>query len=769
MPDVTSAPTWIDAAVTADLQEGWLLHDDGFDPLRETSRQSRFAISNGFLGIRATRTLNRTGGPVPYTSVAGLFDVAGLQQPIAQLMPAADWLQLGVAADSTAAVSPLELTALSRHLDLHRGALHTGCHMSGRQTAAFNLQTIRLVSIADRQTGLQLMRLEAGASGGKIRVTASFTGLDSSLVPCHLGQNFAAWRTRVSGKGLAVAAWVSLHAGGDELTAQAAGPLGWAWDWEAPPGAVAYLQRLVCFARTDQAGADPARAARASLAAARSAGCRAVLASHAAAWADRWRNSDVTIDGDAASQHALRFAIYHLNGAANPDDERVSVGARALTGEDYHGHVFWDTEIFLLPFYTFTWPRAARAMLMYRFHTLDAARAKAARLGWRGALYAWESADTGADTTPDHAIGPDRRVVEIRCGTQEQHIAADIAYAVWQYWQVSADEDFLRHAGCEMLLETARFWISRAVPEADGGRHIRGVIGPDEYHENIDDNAFTNAMARHNIACALAASDLLRARWPGEWSRLSTKLAMADAELAGWPAVAARIVTGLDPATGLYEQFAGYFGLEQIDLAQFNGRSVPMDVVLGPARTQASQIVKQADVVGLLMLLPDSFAGRSGAVNFAFYEPRCSHGSSLSRAMHGLVAARLGLSQQALAFFRQTAAIDMADSHAAIDGGIHIASLGGIWQIAVLGFTGLSLRDDHLAFDPILPDGWAGMDFPIQWRGRHLRVKIESTPTVSITLLEGDPMAVRIFGRLHQLSSVVTCGEADVVADPANS
>jgi hypothetical protein len=175
----------------------------------------------------------------------------------------------------------------------------------------------------------------------------------------------------------------------------------------------------------------------------------------ASATAIGWR--DVLIGGDPAAQHALRFALYHLNGAANLQDEIVSIAARALTGADYHGHVFWDTEIFLLPFYTLTWPEAARALLTYRFRTLDGARAKAERLGFRGAMYAWESADTGAETCPQHAIGPDRRIVDILCGTQELHISADVAYAVWHYWEATGDDAFLQEAGAEILLETARF------------------------------------------------------------------------------------------------------------------------------------------------------------------------------------------------------------------------------------------------------------------------------------------------------------------------
>ena len=282
----------------------------------------------------------------------------------------------------------------------------------------------------------------------------------------------------------------------------------------------------------------PAAGARDKLDVARHLGWRRVLAEHEAAWASRWQCSDVEVDGDAAAQQALRFAIYHLNSAANPADEHVSIGARALTGDDYHGHVFWDTEIFLLPFYILTWPEAARALLMYRFRTLDAARAKSARMGWRGALYAWEFADTGAETTPEQVIGPDRQVIDILCGTEEQHISADVAYAVWQYWQATGDEGFLRDAGAEILLETGRFWASRAQSEADGYRHIRDVIGPDEYHQHVDDNAFTNVMARWNIRRAIDVAALLRERWPECWTSLSSRIGLDDTELNQWKSAA---------------------------------------------------------------------------------------------------------------------------------------------------------------------------------------------------------------------------------------
>jgi trehalose/maltose hydrolase-like predicted phosphorylase len=549
---------------------------------------------------------------------------------------------------------------------------------------------------------------------------------------------------------MAAAARVTVD--GQELPDQAPLPLTWVWRWPSRPGQEVDFDRIVAVTRNGSGQGALAAEARAELATAQHRGWRALLADHERAWAERWTQSDVEIGGDPAAQRAIRFALYHLNSAANPADDSVSIGARALTGDDYLGHVFWDTEIFLLPFYIFTWPEAARALLTYRFHTLDAARAKAAAMGWRGALYAWESTDTGVETTPSQLVGPDRRVVDILTGVREQHISADVAYAVWQYWTATGDEAFLLDTGAEIILETGRFWASRAQLEPDGRRHIRGVIGPDEYHEDVDDNAFTNGMARWNVARALEVAALLRDRWPERWVGLSGALKLDAAELTQWQTVVDTMATGLDARTGLFEQFEGYFSLEEIDLAAYAGRSVPMDVVLGRERIARSQVIKQADVVALLALLPEAFAAQSGADNYRFYEARCGHGSSLSRALHGLVAARLGQSEAALAYFNQSAAIDLADTHVAIAGGVHIAAQGGLWMMAIFGFAGLSIRDGELALDPQLPAAWESLGFRVQWRSRHLRVSIQRAGSrLEVELESGAPMTMRVNGQSHAL------------------
>jgi trehalose/maltose hydrolase-like predicted phosphorylase len=740
----------------------WVLTHQGYSVLSESAVESRFALANGFLGMRAARAISR--GPTwlswlgyikwaswPRCYVAGLFDRPNTEPPVPALVPVADWSRIRILMDGEPfLLSDGEMLSGRRTLDMRRGLLVS--ELSHRDTRGITGTgcELRLVSLADRAVGLQLLRFSLDRDDIEVKLEANFALSGLGMEPARLELGLGAWRTEGTGKGVAMAGSAALRVGGDALVPERPFPLRWVWRWRSVAGQPVEFDRIVAAARADTAAQDPAPIASAALERNRALGWRAVLDAHQAAWHRRWEASDVVVEGDEAVQQALRFAVYHLTSAANPEDERVSVGARALTGDAYFGHVFWDTEIYLLPFYTAVWPEAARAMLMYRFRTLPAARAKAAAMGYSGALYAWESADTGEETTPERVMGPDGAMIDILTGKLELHISADIAYAVWQYWRATGDDAFFLDAGAEMLLETARFWAARAVPEQDGRRHVRHVIGPDEYHEDIDDNAFTNVLARWNIARALEALEVLRARWPDRAAALCGRLALGDAELADWRDAVARIVTGLDPATGLYEQFAGYHRREPIDLSLYADRKVPIDVVIGRERTQRSQVVKQADVVALIALLPDEFPGAMAEANFRHYEPRTAHGSSLSAGMHALVAARLGDAEMALRFLHHAASADLElDPNSA--GGIRIAGLGGVWQAVVLGFAGLHLGET-IALDPRLPPQWRSLSFAVCWRGRTLQVRIAG-PAVRLAISEGEPVDVRIAGEARVLQA----------------
>ena len=744
----------------------WVLTHEGYNVLTENAVESRFALGNGFLGMRASRPVSR--GPTwvswlghirwaswPRCYVAGLFDRPNTVPPVPALVPVADWSRVTLVLDGNPQLLlDGEFLASVRQLDMRRGILLSDLSYRAHAGITICSGELRLVSLADRAVALQLLRFSLDRDGIDVTLEANFAMAGMGMEPLQLDRDVCAWRTEGSGKAVAMAGSVTLRADGRPLVPERSFSLRWIWRWRSVAGQELELDRLVTVARSDRWADDPALVAADAMARGRALGWRGVLAAHETAWQQHWDASDVIIEGHDEVQEALRFAVYHLTSAANPEDECVSVGARGLTGDAYFGHVFWDTEIYLLPFYVGVWPEAARALLMYRYHTLHGARAKAAHFGFRGALYAWESADTGEETTPERVIGADGTPVEILTGRMEHHISADVAYAVWQYWRFTRDDDFFLRAGAEMLLETARFWASRAVAEADGKRHIRHVIGPDEYHEDVDDNAFTNVMARWNIGRGLETMDLLRERWPNHAAALQEKLALGDDELADWRDAIARIVTGLDAATGIYEQFAGYHKLEPLDLSLYADRKMPIDVVIGPERTQRSQVVKQADVVALIALLPDEFPGAAAKANFRHYEPRCAHGSSLSAGIHALVAARLGETETALRFLRQAAIADLElDPNSA--GGIRIAGLGGLWQAIILGFAGLDLKSDMLGIDPRLPPHWRSLSFRVCWRGRSVAIRLAGK-TAQATLVDGEGMEIRIAGTRGKLTPGVT-------------
>jgi trehalose/maltose hydrolase-like predicted phosphorylase len=748
-------------ALKATPDPEWIIGHEGYNVLTESAVESRLAFGNGFLGMRAARSAGR--GPTwlswlgcvrwqswPRCYVAGLFDIPNTEPAVPALVPVADWSRILITLDGEPLLARQgQVIVGTRKLDLRRGLLLSASTHRTPSAITASGQGLCLLSLSERATGLQLLRAELDRDGVDVRLEAVFAMAGLGMEPVRLEQDLGAWRTEGTGKGVAMAGAATLRLGGKLLAPDRPFPLRWAWRWRSVAGQVAELDRIVTVARADTPEDDAAERAVAELECSRALGWRAVLAAHEAAWTARWTASDIVIEGDDVIQRAVRFAVYHMTSAANPGDDLVSVGARGLTGDAYFGHVFWDTEIYLLPFYIAVWPEAARALLMYRFHTLPAARAKAAHAGYKGALYAWESADTGTETTPEHVVGADGTVVDILTGKMEHHISADIAYAVWQYWRATGDDEFFLGAGAEILLETARFWASRAIAEADGKRHIRHVIGPDEYHEDVDDNAFTNGMARWNIARALEALELLHERWPEPATGLRQKLSLGDDELADWRDAAERIVSGLDPATGIYEQFAGFHTLEHLDLSAYADTNMPIDVVIKRQRTQRSQVVKQADVVALLALLPEEFPGAMAETNFRYYEPKCAHGSSLSTSMHALVAARLGDAEMALRLLHKTAALDLdPDPNSA--GGVRIAGLGGMWQTVMLGFAGVDLMGDTLGIDPKLPPQWSSLSFRVCWKGRIIEIRIAGR-AVHATLAKGEAMEIRIARATHKL------------------
>ncbi len=494
-------------------------------------------------------------------------------------------------------------------------------------------------------------------------------------------------------------------------------------------GARRVLERLVGWG----AGRDPTgcrSSARERLDAATSSGFDGLLAAHRARWARRWAEVGIAIEGDPACELATRFAVLHLL-AASGDTPEAAVGARGLTGEAYAGHVFWDADVFVLPALVVLDPGSARSMLEYRVTRLPAALELAASLGRRGARFPWESAGDGRDVTPRLATGPDGTPVTITTGELEEHIVADVAWAADHYAAWTADPGWLDDGGRDLVVETARYWASRVRTAADGTVHLDRVTGPDEYHTAVDDNAYTNVMARRNLR---RAAGLLHAAGGSA----------ATTEAAALAVLADRIVDGFDPALGLYEQFAGYFALEPLLVDQVGTAPLSPDVVLGRERVEHSQLIKQADVLMLHHLVPDEVVPGSLDPCLDFYGPRTTQGSSLSPAIQASLLARAGRPDEALAPFRLAARLDLDDVTGTTAGGLHLATLGGVVQALVAGFAGLAPTAGGLAVDPRLPAAWDALDLGVHLGGRLVRVRSEHD---RVTIACDGPLDVSVAGR----------------------
>ncbi len=754
----------------------WVLVEPGFTLAREHEIESLFAIGNGYVGNRGSLA---EGSPLsaPATFVAGVFETDPRPGTVPGLFVLPDWTSVRAWVEG----QPLsmlegEILVHRRILDFRRGILWREWRHRDPNGRIHRLTTFRLVSLADRHLLVQSITLVPENYSGHIRTEASIElpeGVLASPPPEEYRARRAANRPNVlplalqsPGTSITVAFGVASQlvsasdgAGRREMEISER-RITERFEVDVEIGAEYRLDRLLSI-YTARDVSQPEEAADTHIHEAFPHGIHSGVAAHVGAWAERWRSADVQLEGDDNLQRALRFAGYHLISAANPDDPRVSIGARALTGESYKGHVFWDTEIYMVPFYTFTHPPSARALLAYRHHTLPAARRKARDAGYRGAMYPWESADTGDETTPKFVIDPAGQVIQVLNGEMEIHITADIAYAIWQYLQATGDDSFFLEAGAEVLLETARFWASRGRLEEDGHYHIRGVIGPDEYHENVDDNAYTNLMAIWNLRTAAQAARVLQQRWPEQWRKLSSELAIAPDELSGWRRLADVTFTGFDRRTCLYEQFRGYYEREPVDLASYEPRNAAMDVILGHEKIQRTNVVKQADVVMAMCLLWDDFAPEVREANFHYYEPRTGHGSSLSPSIHALVAARLGNMPLAEKYLRQAAEIDLGNNMGNAAGGVHAAAIGGLWQAMVFGFAGLRIRPDGLVLDPHLLPQWRRLSFPLQFRGRQLRISC----TPGDVALEFDEGAAPVSVALEDGSTIMAAPHRQYLAE----
>ncbi len=713
---------------------GWEIVKDRYEKAQAINEGSTFMIGNGFLGYRGTFAED---GKDAYAAcvVTDTWDKADGKWEELSTVPNALWTNASINGEPFAMDE--EVDSFERQLDLRHGLTSRAVKKRLHNGVTVTITEEKFASYDKKQ----LVAMDYRLTVDRPAEIVLSTGIDQdvwSLNGDHLGNH----RTETHPDGLLVQAETVTYQ--DEVVVAEKFQLSHEGEEEA-------LSGEACIGRTiavQLAAGEPLRLTKYMVVLSsndhsnpKQAAMEVIGAlgsyeqekeSHSRQWEALWNQYDVEIHGNVVDQVAMRFNIYHQI-IATPVHKSLPIGARGLSCQAYQGAAFWDQEIYNMPMFLYNNPPAARRILEYRYHTLDGARRKAKRLGYEGAYYAWISGKTGDELCPDFFFKDvlSGRDIRNHFNDWQIHISPDIAYAVKKYFHVTKDSDFLEQYGAEMVFEIARFLASHAVykPMRQRYEFVR-VQGPDEYHENVDNNAFTNYQAHAALAFAL---DLLQ--WMDETvlHDVRERIGLTDDEIELWQDMYAKLYLPKPGKGGLIEQFDGYFDLESIVPAQdVTKRLIQPDEYYGHPNGVAvwTQCIKQADLIQLFVLYPMLFSQDLVEKNYEYYEPRTLHFSSLSPSSYAIAAARIGKKEEAYRNFRKAVMIDLLNTNEAVSGGtfiggIHTANNGASWQMAVHGFGGVHFEEDVLYLNPTLPREWSGMTFNLVIAGQHLEVTVQ--------------------------------------------
>ncbi len=449
-----------------------------------------------------------------------------------------------------------------------------------------------------------------------------------------------------------------------------------------------------------------------------------------------WKTADIDIDGDDALSQGLRWHMFALLQSPGKDG-KTSLGAKGLSGEGYEGHVFWDTEMYVTPFFNFENADVAKQILMFRYNTLDQARARARVLSVpKGCCYPWRT------------INGEEASAFFLAGTCQFHINGDIAYAVNQYVDVTQDYAFLADYGAEILIETARFWCNfgEYVDYKDGKFCINGVTGPDEFAVLVNNNCYTNMLARENMKYAVKAVQYLKENAEDKYTKLAAKIGLEESEIDDWQKAIDNMYIPYEEKLGIYPQDDSFLSKKRWDIENTPFSEFPLLDKHHPIVVYRHQVSKQADLVLAMFLLSHYFDKEETKRNFDFYETVSVHESSLSACIFSIVANSIGYYDTAYKYFMTTSRLDLDDYHANTNAGYHCANMAGTWMGVVFGFGGMRLHDGVLEFAPVIPEKWNAYTFKICYQGRLIQVHMDKNG-VTYSVLEGAPIQIISYGK----------------------
>ncbi|MET8151297.1 HAD family hydrolase [Actinoplanes sp. NPDC049668] len=746
----------------------WRMVERVYNPDYVEQTETLFAVSNGFLGIRAsfeegqpsyrpTTLLNgfHETWPIVYPETAHGFASTGQT-----ILPVPDGTTIRLLVDDDPVTcETTEVREFERALDMRRGVLDRSVVYQLVDGRRFRLRTTRFVSMVQRHLACIRYELTALDAPGHLTLSSELvarhpaaqeTAADprrsraltgEALTPdVECVEDARVIRTyRTLRSGLVVAAGMDHEFDGSAIayvrTTLDADRAHVVFDVDVRPGHAATLTKWLAYHYDAEEVTDLASLAEATLLEARAAGYAAVLAEHEARIGEFWARSDVAWEGRPAVQHALRFNLFSIMQATSRT-EGHGVPAKGLTGTGYEGHYFWDTEAYVLPFLIHTAPAVARSLLMHRVRMLPAARRRAREVGCAGALFPWRTIN-GEEASAYYAAG-----------TAQYHIDADVAYAIDQYVRVTGDIDLLFRHGIEVLVETARMWTDLGFfsERRDGRFVIHKVTGPDEYSTVVNNNLFTNLMAAENLRIAVEAVDRVRVESPSDYRRIVDRTGLRNGEPETWRRAAEQIYVPYDQQAGVHLQDDGFLDQAPWDFAGTPMDRYPLLLHYHPLVIYRHQVIKQADVVLATVLLPDRFTAQERRQIFDYYDPLTTGDSSLSECIQAIAAADVGKYRSAEEYLFDAAAVDMADTAGNLRDGVHVASAGGTWMALVYAFAGYRWRGRHPQFSPMLPTRSSRLRIPLQIRGSLLEVDIEEY-LVTYSLRSGNPMTAQHNGQ----------------------
>ena len=721
-------------------QDNWLLAQEEYDREENLNWESRFTLVSGYMSSRGSEICGTSNPTLPATYIHGIFDRSEAFMRELANMP--DWAKLKVYVKrQPIGVETKGMQDYIRVLDMKNGLLASGYTVRDKSGARIRVESLKLLSRAHPQCGLIRLYLTPLDKDTQFELENLIDGTVTNFM------DYPRFRTRhfeisENGQGK-LGVYMQCHTRdfktpvgigacveSEKISSRAIKSYGEVacefFDLYAKKDETVRVDKFAAIATGRDTDGVKWRVTR-LLEDITTRGAEAEINAHINKYQELWHMGDLEIEGDENMQKAMRFNIFHLMSTPNPYDDRVNVGPKLMHGEEYGGHAFWDTELFCLPFFTWVFPEIARNLVSYRGHLLDAARRNARDNGYLGAKYPWESADTGDEECPSWTVEYDGTCYRCYVADYEHHVTSAVAYGLVDYVRVTGDKSLFEDFGLELLLETARFWSSRMTWSNEKHAYeILQVTGPDEWHEPVDNNYYTNRMAVWNIRTAVDELKAMQKAQPVLAQAICRKIALTDVEIKVWLDRAAKIY--LPDTSGVIEQFEGYFDIPDAYVTQWDDKGMPLmpESCVGKERKN-HPILKQADVVMLMKLLPDELSLEVQRLNYDYYEKRTLHRSSLSPSVHAQVGVQLDLDERAYQYLERSCYVDIENNQRNLREGLHAASTGGTWQAIVMGYCGMHLdKKGELAFNPKLPKQWSKVRFRIKWRGQNKLITIEN-------------------------------------------